>query len=245
MTSPFSNVYEDARRAQAYAGLEFPGTYYLAFRDLPDLLRRHAPPPGPALDFGCGAGRSTRFLAGLACSPLTGVDISADMLACARERDPGGDYRQVPDGDLAALPDEGYSLILSAFTFDNVPTPERKCALFRDLRRLLRPGGRLFNLVSSPEIYRHEWASFSTRDFPENRGARSGERVRIVMLDVPDRRPVEDILCTDEEYRALYEQAGLSVLDCHRPLGREEDSCAWVSEKLIAPWVIWVLESST
>ena len=31
----FSNVYEDAKRAEAYSKLEFPGTYYLAYRDLP------------------------------------------------------------------------------------------------------------------------------------------------------------------------------------------------------------------
>ena len=37
-----------------------------------------------------------------------------------------------------------------------------------------------------PAIYVNEWASFSTRDFPENRNARDGDRVRIVMLDVPD-----------------------------------------------------------
>jgi hypothetical protein len=29
---PFTNTYEDAVRAAAYADLEFPGTYYLAFR---------------------------------------------------------------------------------------------------------------------------------------------------------------------------------------------------------------------
>ena len=35
------NVYEDATRADAYSRLEFPGTYFLAFRDLPSLLERH------------------------------------------------------------------------------------------------------------------------------------------------------------------------------------------------------------
>jgi hypothetical protein len=38
---PFSNVYDDDERAQAYARLEFPGTYYLAFRDLPALIAEH------------------------------------------------------------------------------------------------------------------------------------------------------------------------------------------------------------
>jgi hypothetical protein len=37
----FINVYEDQRRAESYAQLEFPGTYYLAFRDLPEIIRRH------------------------------------------------------------------------------------------------------------------------------------------------------------------------------------------------------------
>ena len=32
------NVYENAKRAEAYAKLEFPGTYYLAYRDLPDII---------------------------------------------------------------------------------------------------------------------------------------------------------------------------------------------------------------
>jgi hypothetical protein len=39
-------------------------------------------------------------------------------------------------------------------------------------------------VVSSPVIYVNEWASFSTKAFPENRTAKSGERVLISMLDV-------------------------------------------------------------
>ena len=35
----FKNVYEDDIRADAYAGLEFPGTYYLAYRDLPEIIK--------------------------------------------------------------------------------------------------------------------------------------------------------------------------------------------------------------
>ena len=31
----FTNVYDDAQRAEAYGTLECPGTYYLAYRDLP------------------------------------------------------------------------------------------------------------------------------------------------------------------------------------------------------------------
>lgn len=78
------------------------------------------------------------------------------------------------------------------------------------LRLSLKPSGRLVNLVSTPDIYVNEWASFSTRDFPENRAVKSGGRVRIVMLDVDDRRPVEDIVCSNEDYTRLYAAAGLN-----------------------------------
>ena len=239
MNTDAFNVYDDQARAQAYAALEFPNTYFLAYRDLPAILREHVHGTN-ALDFGCGAGRSTRFLRGLGFEVL-GVDISEPMLDRARQRDPEGTYRLVPDDALTGLGDHAYDVVLSAFTFDNVPTSERKVALFRSLRRLLTPRGCIVNLVSSPDIYVHEWASFSTRDFPENREARSGDTVRIVMLDVEDRRPVEDVLWTDDDYRATYDAAELTPIQVYRPLGRTEEPYPWVSETTTAPWVIYVL----
>ena len=239
MTNPFRNVYDDDRRARAYAGLAFPGTYHLAFRDLPALFAEHVAGTR-ALDFGCGAGRSTRFLRDLGFAAV-GADISAPMLDRARELDPAGDYRLVAADGLAALGEGAFDLILSAFTFDNIPTLDERAATLRALGRLLAAGGRIVNVVSSPDIYVNEWASFSTRDFPENREARSGDRVRIVMLDVPDRRPVEDVVCFDEDYRALYRRAGLAVLDVRHPLATGDEPVAWKSETTTAPWTIYVL----
>ena len=235
----FSNFYEDHARALSYASLEFPNTYYLAFRDLPGIMRRWAPGRA-ALDFGCGTGRSTRFLQRLGFDTV-GVDLAPAMLALAREADPGGDYRRVEDEGPTGFPEASFDLALAAFTFDNVPGPETKVRLLAALRRLLRPAGVLVNLVSSPDIYRNEWASFSTRAFPENRAARRGDRVRIVMTDVPDRRPVEDVLWDHEAYLECYSAAGLEVLETHRPLGRADEPYPWVAETRIAPWVIYVL----
>lgn len=235
MGDDFSNVYADDDRAASYDRLEFPGTYYLAFRDLPGLLRKHVI-GRRALDFGCGTGRSTRFLRDQGFG-VVGVDIAESMLTHARTRDPQGDYRLVPDGDLSSLPVGGFDLILSAFTFDNVPTLEKKLGLFTALQGLLSPKGRLVNLVSAPEIYTHEWTSFSTRNFPENKNAASGSRVKIIMLDVEDRRPVEDMVCSDTDYRGVYAKAGLDLLETHRPLGRPSEPYAWVSETSVAPAV--------
>jgi SAM-dependent methyltransferase len=234
----FRNVYDDAARAEAYSRLEFPGTYYLAYRDLPDILRRHVS-GRRAVDFGCGAGRSTRFLRRLAFEAV-GVDVSVDMIRKAREIDPTGDYRLVEPARLAGLADGAWDLVLSAFTFDNIPQAD-KLAHFRDLARLLAPEGKIVSLVSTPEIYTHEWASFSTRDFPENRNARSGDLVRIVMTDVTDSRPVEDVVCSKASYLEIYRAAGLGLVVSHEPRGRADEPFAWVNETSVAPWRIDVL----
>jgi SAM-dependent methyltransferase len=239
MTHSFSNVYDDDRRAEAYATLEFPGTYALAYRDLPALLRAHVR-GRHALDFGCGTGRSTRFLRRLGFEPV-GVDIAPEMVRRARAADPDGTYHVITGNGLEDFTPGAFDVALSVFTFDNVPTREAKVTLFRALGRLLTPDGRIVNVVSSPEIYVNEWASFTTRDFPENRRARSGDTVRIVMLDVADRRPVEDILWTDDDYRAVFQEAGLVPVAVHRPLATAADPGPWVSETSIPPWVIYVL----
>ena len=241
MRADFVNSYEDVDRASAYATLEFANTYYLAYRDLPALIRAHVNGKR-ALDFGCGTGRSTRFLRNLGFQ-TTGVDISDDMLRIARTADPAGDYRLVPGDNLNEFASGAFDLILSAFTFDNIPET-RKTKIFCDLRRLLSPSGVIISVVSSPEIYTHEWASFTTKAFSENAQARSGEVVRIIVTDHQDQRPVEDILCTDESYRRIYRRAGLKVGEVLKPLAKGDEGYPWINEIRIAPWTIYVLSNA-
>jgi len=238
----FVNCYADADRADAYATLEFANTYYLAYRDLPAIISEHVTGT-KALDFGCGTGRSTRFLKRLGFK-ATGVDVSDDMLRIARVLDPAGDYRILPGDNLTEFAKEPFDLILSLFTFDNIPSAA-KVRVFSDLRKALRPNGTIVSVVSSPEIYTHEWASFTTNAFPQNAAARSGDVVRIIVTDHQDRRPVEDILCTDESYQEVYRQAGLRADQTLKPLAEGHEPYPWVNETEIPPWVIYVLKQAT
>ena len=138
MNRTFGNVYEDEERARAYATLQFPGTYYLAFRDLPSLIRRYNH-GSLALDFGCGTGRSTRFLRNLGLS-VVGADISQAMLEQARALDPSGEYHFIRDNIAGEFAPGSFDIILAAFTFDNMPT-EAKADALSALRTLLASGG--------------------------------------------------------------------------------------------------------
>lgn len=235
----FANCYDDGTRAESYAQLGFANTYYLAYRDIPAIIREHVRGT-KAIDFGCGAGRSTRFVRQLGFD-VVGVDIAAEMIAKARELDPSGDYRLVKDDDLIEFGVGGYDLVLSVFTFDNIPGFATKVRRFHNLGALLSASGKIVSVVSSPEIYVHEWASFSTKDYPENRLAQSGDTVRIITTDFPDNRPAVDVLWTDESYREVYAGAGLRLVATYSPLATGDESYKWVNETKIAPWVIYVL----
>lgn len=237
----FSNVYQDTKRAEAYSKLMFPNTYFLAYRDLPKIISDHIK-GSIALDFGCGAGRSTRFLQRLGFT-VVGVDISEEMLEKAREIDPSGSYRLVGEADFNQFKRKTFDLVLSAFTFDNIPTMKKKVRILRGIKLLMKKRGRFVNLVSSPEIYTHEWASFSTKDFPENKQAKCGDEVRIIQTDTEDKRPVIDIIWTPECYRETYKKAGLEIINTYKPLAKASEPYKWVNETAIAPWTIYVLKS--
>jgi hypothetical protein len=105
----------------------------------------------------------------------------------------------------------------------------------------MKSEGKIVNLVSSPEIYVNEWESLSTKGFPENKDAKCGDKVKIIVTAIDDKRPVEDIIWPDEDYRETYRKAGLRLIQTHNPLAREDEPFEWVNETKIAPWVIYVL----
>lgn len=236
------NVYEGPEYAAAYSNLEWGGTYHLIARDLPGILRKHTMGTR-ALDFGCGAGRSTRFLRALGFS-CVGIDISEAMVAKARELDPDTPYHVVSGSDFTAIGSKKFNVVLACFPFDNIEGDEFKVELMQALHQQLAPGGILINIVSAEELYHNEWVSFTTERFPENKIAKPGDVVRTVTRTFAGSPVCDDILCDDETYRRLYQMAGFNEIACYRPLGRDDDGIDWKSEAEIAPWVIWVVSPS-
>jgi SAM-dependent methyltransferase len=235
----FENSWGNQTRAESYSKLEFPNTYYLAYRDLPEIISKHVT-GNQAIDFGCGTGRSSRFLKQLGFDVI-GIDISKDMLEIARNLDLSGDYQLVSNGKYDHLGLNQFDLIQSIFTFDNIPGWSNRTNILKGLRDLMKPTGRMICLDSTPELYVNEWASFTTKDFPENWTAKTGDIVHDIMLDVEDRRPVEDIFWSLEDYNKLFNLAGLKIELTYKPLGYNNEPFDWKSEKEIAPWMIFIL----
>ena len=109
------------------------------------LIERAAPRAGErAIDIGCGCGATTLELAACVGSEgyVLGVDISAPMLARARERAPHGTPVQFVEADATDYAFEAgrSDLIVSRFGVMFFAQP---AISFANLRRGLRSGGRL------------------------------------------------------------------------------------------------------
>lgn len=96
------------------------------------------------LDVGCGTGVTTRQAAGVV-SPtgsVTGLDVAAEMLDAARQRDSPGSAIEWVQADATSWdgPSGGYDVVLSRFGVMFFDDPPRA---FANLARMTRPGGRL------------------------------------------------------------------------------------------------------
>ena len=96
---------------------------------------------GPALELAIGTGRVALPLAARGVA-VEGVEASPEMVAKLRAK-PGGDSLPVVLGDLAAVAVRGrFALVYLVFnTLFNVVDAERQAACFRNVARVLAPGG--------------------------------------------------------------------------------------------------------
>jgi len=95
-------------------------------------------PRGTALDAACGTGRHAEYLASLGHTVI-GVDGSPEMLALARARVPGADFR-AGDLDQLPVPDRHADVLVCALALTHIPD---LAPVLAEFARVLRPGGHL------------------------------------------------------------------------------------------------------
>lgn len=90
-----------------------------------------------AADLGCGTGRTGAWLRARGVARLDGIDLTPEMLAIARIREI---YDQLGEADVAATGLEGgvYDLVTTCLVDEHLRDLR---PLYREVSRLLRPGG--------------------------------------------------------------------------------------------------------
>lgn len=119
-------------------------------RVLTETLRSMALPPNSRiLDAGCGSGRNMVELAHF--GTVTGLELAPASIEAARARGVG----DVVGGSLDAMPFEDSSFDLAG-CFDVLEHLEDDRASLQELRRVIRPGGRLLLTVPAyPWLWSH------------------------------------------------------------------------------------------
>lgn len=146
-----------------------------------DLLSRFealfgARPAGPALDFGCGAGRLAEPMA-QRMGEAVGFDISPGMLDQARRR--GGQALYVSE-----LPDGPFAWINSFIVLQHIP-PARGLSLIEAMLARLAPGGFVSLHLTTWREPRHEtpaargWRQLA---WPVARGLRAAPPVGTILM---------------------------------------------------------------
>ncbi len=106
------------------------------------------------LDLGCGIGNATaRFAAAWPAAQFEGVDVSADSVAVAQIRAQRGEITRAQfrhyDGQLLPYTDASFDLVFIAVVLHHVPL-ELRASLMAEVRRVLRPGGRVYVFEHNP-----------------------------------------------------------------------------------------------
>jgi SAM-dependent methyltransferase len=111
---------------------------------------------GLICDLGCGPGHVARYLHERGADAI-GVDLSPAMIERARRLTPEVRFEV---GDMRALdvPDGAWQAVVAMYSIIHIP-PAGQAALFRELRRVLAPGGTLLVSfhIGSEVFHRDEW----------------------------------------------------------------------------------------
>lgn len=97
----------------------------------------------PVLDYGCGYGRTCAELRGMGYAEVTGVDISAAMVARGKAQSPGLDLRHV-DGPRLPFADASFGACTLLAVLTCIPTDAGQRQVVAEIARVLRPRGLLF-----------------------------------------------------------------------------------------------------
>jgi SAM-dependent methyltransferase len=214
--------------AELYGSLGIEGTtYQIGFDAVAELLGDIT--GTSLLDFGCGTGRSARFLRALGARHVYAVDHDQDMIGQALSRELDG-VTFIRVDDTIPLPDASADGAVSMNVFIEIRTPSAMRRACAEIARILRPGAPFILESSSPMAFGHTFRSYS---YPHAGPLRSGETTPCVVTTPGGQLVIQDTYWTEDDYVDAIEQASLTVATIGYP--RPRDPAAWATDEATVP----------
>jgi SAM-dependent methyltransferase len=151
---PVSDIKSKDSRWDTYFS-SFNMEEYLATLDYDEVttfLDRHTndlPQDAPILDVGCGSGRHLVHLSNMGFKNLHGFDLSPHGIKNLEAYRPGMNL-MVADATKMPYGDRSFDAVVMVGIVYEIPDPEAHAQLFREIARVLKPGGRLLFINNSP-----------------------------------------------------------------------------------------------
>ena len=231
----FTNDY--SKLAGKYSKSPIKGTGYLAFRDLPALLlsNNNNKVPEKVLDFGCGAGRSSRFIKELGIPEVSGVDKSSDMISFAKKQDDGCNYLHISNNTIP-FEDNYFDCVVSTFVMLEISSESEMLEIFKEIYRVLKPNGSFVFVTNSEYLYNMDWISNST-EYPKTQEFKDGDKLKIYLKNID--QELYDYYWSDKKYRELLIKANYKSIYNHLPVGEVNEPYEWEDELYYPPFSVY------
>jgi len=210
------------------------GTGYLAFRDIKDIIMKHRE-FRTALDFGCGAGRSSFYLKNLGLE-VTGTDINKKLIHSAINNNDGIRYYLSEKGKLP-FDDCSFDVVFNSFVLCEMGSIEELVLNLKEMSRVCKNNGIVISVTNSDWLFNKNWLTVSNK-FPENIYLKDGDIAKIYLKDVDIE--LYDYFWSEAAYLTCMKNADFKNTWIHQPLGKLNDPFFWHDESKYPPYSIYI-----
>ncbi|MCR4307314.1 MAG: class I SAM-dependent methyltransferase [Candidatus Berkelbacteria bacterium] len=217
---------------------------YATNQELPEWILGHKPiiqaleplSGKTILDLGCGPANFSSVLTEQG-AVIIGYDADPTVIENARRNDPKGDYR-VNRGLIAQdLNGKQVDEIIATFSICVIPNRELRYIL-RDLREVLKPGGRF--LILEPNQL-GSGIKYAKLHYHHKKNVRTGDLVSVTLGSGESTCELtDDIYRTHADYRQLLEEAGFTIDQFEEPRPDPSWEGDWELEAKYPPFLLIV-----
>jgi len=224
--------------AENYAKHSITGTSFLGFKNASKLISQYVSGKN-TLDYGCGSGRSTRFLDALGLN-VVGVDVNERILEQASIENQGRPihYDALHQGTIPYA-ERTFDFVFSSMVLCGIASIKELVTVFTEIHRVLKKTGIFIAVTASSAQYTNKWLSIDT-DFSQNKHLKSGDIAKIVLTNIG--LELFDYYWTETDYDNVASVTGFTTLQKDHPLGDSNDGYDWKTERRIAPYITYVMK---